>query len=68
MTNIIINLFFKKLYSLFNTILIKKKIPIIRMLKSLRKGPDINDNGNNAIKYDGKLINIFSLVGNINFN
>ena len=62
------NLFFKKWYSFFNTILIKKKIPIIRMLKSLRKGPEINDNGNNAIKYDGKLINIFSLVGNIKFN
>ena len=43
-------------------------MPIIRMLKSLRKGPDINDNGNNAIKYDGKLINIFSLVSNIKFN
>ena len=62
------NLFFRKLYSFFNTILIKKKIPIIIILKSLRKGPDINDNGNNAIKYDGKLINIFSLVSNINFN
>ena len=62
------NLFFRKLYSFFNTILIKKKIPIITILKSLRKGPDINDNGNNAIKYDGKLINIFSLVSNINFN
>ena len=62
------NLFFKKWYSFFNTIFIKKKIPIIRMLKSLRKGPDINDNGNNAIKYDGKLINIFSLVSNIKIN
>ncbi len=62
------NLFFRKLYSFFNTILIKKKIPIIRILKSLRKGPDINDNGNSAIKYDGKLINIFSLVINIKFN
>ena len=38
------------------------------MLKSLKKGPDINDNGNSAIKYDGKLINIFSLVSNIKFN
>ena len=62
------NLFFKKWYSFFKTILIKKKIPIIRMLKSLRKGPDINDNGNNAIKYDGKLTNIFSLVSNIKIN
>ena len=62
------NLFFRKLYSFFNTILIKKKIPIISILKSLRKGPDINDNGNSAIKYDGKLINIFSLVINIKFN
>ena len=63
------NLFFKKWYSFFKTILIKKNIPIKRTLKSLKKGPDINDNGNNAIKYDGKFINIFSLVSmSFNFN
>ena len=44
------NLFFKKWYSLFKTILIKKKVPIKMTLKSLRKGPDIKDKGNNAIK------------------
>ena len=54
------NLFFKKWYSFFNTILIKKKIPIISILKSLNKGPDIKDKGNNAIKYDGKFISILS--------
>ena len=59
-TNIIVNLLFKKLYSFFKIIFIKNNIPIKTTLKSLKKGPDNKDKGNNAIKYDGKFISILS--------
>ena len=62
MTNIRMNLFFKNWYSLFNTIFIKKNMPIKSMLKSLKKGPEIKNSGKSAIKYEGKLTNILSCV------